>query len=94
MACGAIPITSRLYPSVLHTLTAAYDLGPTPLSRVAAQDPQQLTKWLVEQWTPAVIQAYRQAELLGAHRRKMKEDIQHRYSWAETANTFINLIAM
>eukprot|EP01032_Pedospumella_encystans_P010712 gene10712-12498_t len=93
MACGAIPITSRLYPSVLHTLTAEYDLGPAPLSRVAAQDPLQLTQWLVEQWTPAVIQAHRQAEHLGAYRRRMKEYIQHRYSWAETANTFINLIA-
>jgi len=94
MACGALPITSRLHPSVLHRLTEGYDLGPRPLTRADAIIPEKLHAWLTTQWTPAVISAY----FMGSAedkvlRDRMKADIQKRYSWAETASTFVNIMS-
>jgi protein O-GlcNAc transferase len=95
MFCGAIPITSRLRPSVLQTLTQGYDLGPLlPLTLSDSQDPAWLGRWLAEHWTPAVIRAHRTSrDELDRRRRDMKQAIRRTYSWTETANTFINIVS-
>ena len=50
MACGAIPITSRLHPSVLHSLTSGHDLGPdTFLTVNTASDPAKVNAWLEQE---------------------------------------------
>ena len=89
MASGAIPITSRLTPSVPPNLTSIYDLGPeVPLLYPHSQDPDRLIQWLREFWTPAVIRAYyTDIVLLNKHRMAMKEYIQSAYSWENTAKT-------
>ena len=95
MACGAIPITSRLYPSVLHTLTHTYDMGPlTPLNRTTAANPVFLQEWLASEWTPAVIEAYNtKATVLQERRHRMKRDIRNGFSWAHTADKLIQIIS-
>jgi hypothetical protein len=87
MACGAIPITSRLYPSVLHSLTKEWDMGPPVVLNVtSAADSAYLGDWLQREWTPAVIRAHRtDREELQRRRRRMAESTRLQYSWANTA---------
>lgn len=93
MSCGAIPITSRLSPSVLPSLTAEHDLGPQEALTVnMAAQPAVLQAWLRDQWTPAVIRAYYLNEdELQTRRDVMKKMAQRTYSWAHTAQTLVNL---
>lgn len=93
MAGGAIPITSRLRPSVLPTLTATHDLGPAePLTVDRAGRPAVLQRWLREEWTPAVIRAhYLPVHELCARRESMKEMTRSTYSWTQTARKLVQL---
>jgi glycosyltransferase involved in cell wall biosynthesis len=87
MAAGAIPITSRLTPSVLSTLTEGFDMGPLrPLFVEETGNSSLLNTWVTQQWTPAVVRAYSTdaAELL-RRRREMQDFIKNHYTWEHTA---------
>jgi hypothetical protein len=71
---------------VLHSLTAGHDLGPdTFLTVDTASDPAKVNTWLEQEWTPAVIAAYRRSGDLDQRRAAMKEAVRREYSWSATA---------
>jgi hypothetical protein len=56
MACGSIPITSRLADSVLYNLTKDYDFGPTTaLNLTIGQNEASYIEWIYEEWLPSVL---------------------------------------
>ena len=89
MSCGAIPITSRLTPSVLSTLTEGFDLGPAQAltTDTVLQQPSELINWLEKHWTPSVIAAHYQAESAELQKRRvaMKAFAQTTYTWKHSA---------
>lgn len=95
MACGAIPITSRLHPSVLDTLTEGWDLGPaTALNASAAGDSAYLSWWLTNEWTPAVLRAHAMSDAtLQEHRHKMKAAVRATSTWAQTADRLLSILS-
>jgi glycosyltransferase involved in cell wall biosynthesis len=56
MACGCIPITSRLKESVLFNLTKGFDLGPDEaLNLTIAKNVTEYNIWINEFWLPSVL---------------------------------------
>lgn len=93
MACGCIPITSRLRESVLENLTAPFDMGPAvPLTREDAKDKSSVRHWAKTLWTRSVIDAYlADDEQLRERRERMKLLIRGEYSWKKAAETILLL---
>ena len=88
MLSGLIPITSRFADSVLHSLTAEFDMGPDErLSAQVGRDPRQYALWVQDQWVPAVIAAAGRKGL-DERRRDMMVYAEKSFSWKSTASIF------
>ena len=87
MACGSIPITSRLQESVLSELTFSHDLGPSkPLFVKNLSNGLSYEKWVSEVWLAAALEGLNlPPEELQQKRINMKSDIQKKYSWKISA---------
>lgn len=88
MAYGAIPITSKLSPSVLETITGQYDFGPKiPLTMKAVKEnSHELENWTHE-WTQHVIDTYTKhdANSINEHRTKMMKYAREVFTWRNSA---------
>ena len=94
MACGCIPITSKLRESVLFNLTHRFDMGPElSLTTTIARNTTTVRRWARELWAPSVVAAYRSDENgLREKRELMKKTIRNEYSWAGTANLMLQIL--
>ena len=100
MVCGAIPITSKLSPSVLgisgDDLTRSYDFGPTnnPLDVSMASSADALTDWVKMFWTKSVAAARgRSDESLSSHREDMIRYSRETFSWRKSATKLEEIMA-
>lgn len=93
MACGCIPITSKLRESVLFNLTNRFDMGPElSLTKAIARNVTTVRRWAREMWAPSVVAAYRTNENdLRDRRDFMKKTIRNEYSWVGTANVMLQI---
>lgn len=88
MACGSIPVTSRLIPSVLYNLTKDFDFGPdNVLNTTIALNDASYHQWIDEDWLPSVLRlsTYSYEEIKNI-RKKMKE-YGRSMSWEVSAKT-------
>jgi glycosyltransferase involved in cell wall biosynthesis len=90
MQAGCVPITSRLYDSVLRNLTAPFDLGPqVGLHSSVQRDASARDAWLRDQWVPAVIAAASADETqMQSLRVAMMQHARETFSWSSTAKIF------
>ena len=93
MACGCIPITSKLRESVLFNLTSPFDMGPElSLTINFARNGTAVRRWAKELWAPSVVAAYRAGEVTLRERREwMKKSVRNEYSWANTAKAMLRV---
>ena len=86
MACGSIPITSRLIESVLYNLTKGYDLGPsTALNLIIGRNETSYSQWINEEWLPSVLRVSTYSyEEIKQIRKQMKK-YGRSMSWEKSA---------
>ena len=95
MSYGAIPITSKLSPSVLETVTDQYDLGPkSPLTmKIVRENSFEFTNWTYE-WTQHVIDTHTKYNdsALNTHRINMMNYARKTFTWRNSALLLHNKI--
>ncbi len=96
MSYGAIPITSKLSPSVLETITGQYDLGPkVPLTMKAIKENSHELKNWTHEWTQRVIDTHTNYDenSINEHRIKMMNYAREVFTWRNSALLLHNKIA-
>jgi len=95
MSYGAIPITSKLSPSALETVTDQYDLGPkSPLTmKIVREISLEFTNWTYE-WTQHVIDTHTKynESALNTHRINMMTYARKTFTWRNSALLLHNKI--